>query len=253
MFKYAQTVLQLNSQLRSAGFSRSDQVEIIQAYALAAELFSARFRGCGKTFVSHLVGTASILAAHQAPMRVIVAGLLHAAYEQGDFGHSLRRGQAVDRVEMIAAIGVDAERLVDGYARMPWTAHAIKSYRREIGDLSVFRRELLFIRMANELEDHLNLSVAYCSDRVARLDRLQNIGKTMICLAYELGFSNLSTEMDEVFTENQREETCYEGLTLGSKSYLMPPRSFRRRYDNRLRAHLGRWRRAFRRPKAVSG
>ena len=82
----AQTNLQLNNQLAAAGFKVHEIQAVDLAYGAAIRLFTGRYRANGKPFSAHLVGTASILARHGASMDVIVAGLFHAAYLQGEFG-----------------------------------------------------------------------------------------------------------------------------------------------------------------------
>jgi (p)ppGpp synthase/HD superfamily hydrolase len=246
MFKYAQTILQLNNQLRHAGYSVDEQRAVINAHTLAAELFSGRFRGCGKTFIAHLVGTASILVAHQASIHVVIAGLLHAAYEQGDFGHGLRRGRAHDRSELTSIIGTAAEHLVFDYEQLPWTSATISAYAHQTEGMTNERHDVLFIRMANELEEHLDCNILYCNDAKHRLQRLDELADTMVHLSRGLGFGALATELDSAFAQCQTEKVSDALPRPGSKSYLVPPRSFSRRYDNRLRTVIGRWRRILR-------
>src|SRR5687767_15961282 len=83
---YAQTNLQLYTQLRRAGYTAEQLVPVRAGYDLAMQLFSASFRGSGKPLLAHLVGTASILAAIGQSRDIVLAGLLHAAYALGDFG-----------------------------------------------------------------------------------------------------------------------------------------------------------------------
>ena len=48
--------------------------------------FSAQYRGNGKPFIAHLVGTASLLVSRRAPLSQVLAALLHATYQAGDLG-----------------------------------------------------------------------------------------------------------------------------------------------------------------------
>jgi len=238
----AQTILQLNNQLRRTGYSEDDQRALIDAYNLAAELFSGRFRGSGKTFIAHLVGTASILVAHKSEITVVIAGLLHAAYEQGDFGHGLLRGRSQDRAEITSAIGAQAERLVHGYEQLPWTSAAIAGYAQQTIGVDGERHKLLLIRMANELEEHLDCNILYCNDARQRLQRLDELGDTMVRLTRQLGQAELADELHDAIEQCQTEKISINLPMPASKSYLAPPRSFRRRYDNRLRSVVGGWR-----------
>src|SRR5688572_20530292 len=74
---YAQTNIQLFNQLRGDGYSKADLGLVRDAYELAMLLFSGRFQPSGKSFIAHVVGTASILAWHRLPAPVVAAGLLH--------------------------------------------------------------------------------------------------------------------------------------------------------------------------------
>ena len=86
MLAVAQTILQLSNQMLRLEYSDRDLGELRVTYDLARELFSGLFRPSGKTFIAHLIGTASILANCLTDIGVVKAGLMHAAYAGGDFG-----------------------------------------------------------------------------------------------------------------------------------------------------------------------
>lgn len=243
MHKYAQTIPQLNNQMRKAGFSDDDQAAVVSAYLFAAELFSGYFRGCGKTFIAHLVGTASILVAHGASIHAVLAGLLHAAYDQGDFGHRLRRGRSRKVEEMTRTVGAEAERLVAGYHHLPWDAAAISAYASQIQPESDTQRTLLFMRLANELDEHLDGSPLYCRNKNNRLERIKEVGPEVVALANKLGHAELAIELQETFADCMAQNIASTIPIPRANSHLIPPRSFRRRYDSRLRAMVGRIRR----------
>src|SRR5437879_11925353 len=90
MHHFAQTNIQLINQLRRNGYSVTEIGSVLTSYELTMRLFTGRFRASGKTFIAHLVGTASILASLRASVALVTAGLLHAAYTSGDFGDSDR-------------------------------------------------------------------------------------------------------------------------------------------------------------------
>src|SRR5688572_5605801 len=81
----AQTNLDLYAQLYRAGYGEADLLRVRDSYMFAVGLFSDRFRATGKPFLSHLVSTASLVAAFDARVPMVVAGLLHAVYESGVF------------------------------------------------------------------------------------------------------------------------------------------------------------------------
>ncbi len=61
MRSYDQTNIQLFNQLRHAGYSQMELKLVRDAYELAMDLFTGRFQPSGKSFMAHVVGTASIL------------------------------------------------------------------------------------------------------------------------------------------------------------------------------------------------
>ena len=56
------------------------------------------------------------------------------------------------------------ERLVADYAALPWDSEAIARTQRELPRLRGTQREVIAIRLANELEDHLDLGMHYCGE-----------------------------------------------------------------------------------------
>ena len=75
MKNYAQTNLQLYTQLRRAGYSNDRLALVRSGYDLALRLCTASFRGSGKPLLAHLVGTASILASVDQSPVVVTGGL----------------------------------------------------------------------------------------------------------------------------------------------------------------------------------
>ena len=61
MYRFAQTNIQLLNQMYDLGYDEQEIAAVGKSYELAMILFTGRFRGSGKTFIAHLVGTASIL------------------------------------------------------------------------------------------------------------------------------------------------------------------------------------------------
>jgi hypothetical protein len=149
----AQTNLALYRQLHAAGFSTSDIAYISKAYELAAALFTCRFRASGKPFIAHLVGTASILIHIGADRETVAAGLLHAAYDQGQFG--IRRLR--DKMRRVRSV-IDpiAERLVYRFANLGWYEGDIETIADRIDELPPVDATVLVIQLANDLESRLD-------------------------------------------------------------------------------------------------
>jgi (p)ppGpp synthase/HD superfamily hydrolase len=78
MFPYAQTNIQLYRQLDAEGYAAADVETVARAHEVALRLFPGIYRGSGKPFIAHLVGTASVLVSLRARNPVVITGLLHA-------------------------------------------------------------------------------------------------------------------------------------------------------------------------------
>jgi len=232
MIHYAQTNIQLYNQLRDQGYSKQDINCAHEGYQLAIRLFGCLFRSSGKTFIAHLIGTASILSSVHAPVNVVVAGLLHAAYYRGDFG-DIKGGMSVrnrDRVRSV--IGHEAERLVARYETFSWTSKTLCALTDNLASLDQIDRTVVLIRLANDLEDHLTCGILYCSNAIQRKNRLKKEGELKIELAKRLGFPGLEAELGRVYQDNSKAEIpeVFHNRSSNSKSYTIIPLSFRRRF-----------------------
>ena len=83
MHTYAQTNIQLYNQMMEQGRPAGDLAMAQAAYGLACQRFAGLLRPNGKCFIAHLVGTASIAAAHGANRETIAAAILHAWISHG--------------------------------------------------------------------------------------------------------------------------------------------------------------------------
>jgi (p)ppGpp synthase/HD superfamily hydrolase len=105
MFPYAQTNLQLYRQLAGEGYAAAEIESVAGAYEVGLRLFPGTYRGSGKPFLAHLVGTASVLASLHQRTPLVVTGLLHAVYTHGEFGNGWRGMSAPKRAEIRRAVG----------------------------------------------------------------------------------------------------------------------------------------------------
>lgn len=167
--RFAQTNLALYRELTALGMSDDDLARVHNAYHLAVRLFANRFRADGRPFVTHLIGTASVIAAlgqhanSAAATDSVLAGLLHAAYAQGEFGDRHPRDHESHRAELRHALGESAEALVYAYDRLPWPpddTQAIAERARD-GALDAMEHRVLALRAANEYDDVRDLAPLY--------------------------------------------------------------------------------------------
>lgn len=229
MHNYAQTNLQLYRQLAEQGYPTSEVAGIARAYDLGLRLFPGTYRGSGKPFLAHLVGTASILGTLQARMPVIASGLLHAVYTHGEFGNGWRGISNPKRAEVREAVGEEIEDLVARYTALRWEARTIPAIRARLGALSPVEREVVLVRLANELEDHLDLGILYLADAERRLRFMQTDLPAAVEMAELLGFPSLAKSLIATFEEVSRAEVDSSLRMAETESFRLPFASHRLR------------------------
>ena len=194
-------------------------------YDLAVRLFSASFRGSGKPLLAHLVGTASILDRVAQSPAIVTAGLLHAAYALGDFGDGRFGITPVKRERVRAAVGPEIEHLVERYTNFDWNKNTIPAIRQRVDSLDQLARDVLVIRLANELEDHLDYGVLYCGNGEQRREYIRSPLNQSVDMARSLGLTTLAAELDRAFAATLAEEVP-EGLrNPHDYTYVQPPAS----------------------------
>lgn len=201
-FRYAQTHLQLDAKLRERGAPESERVAVARAHELATRLFAGQFRSSGKPFLCHLVGTASILDAHGAPPPVVLAGLLHAAYDHGEFGTGRPGATLAKRRRVREAIGGPAEAVVEAYASVHWSTWEKGEVAGRLASLAPEQRLASLVASANELEEGLDLALAWSGEarRAAGLAALELAAE----LAEAQGLGELAAELRECSDETRR-------------------------------------------------
>jgi (p)ppGpp synthase/HD superfamily hydrolase len=235
---YAQTNLQLYSQLRAAGASNEDLQRVRAGYDLAMRLFTASFRGSGKPLLAHLVGTASILAAAGQSVDIVTAGLLHAAYALGDFGDGRLGMTDAKRARVRQAVGASVEDLVARYTAFDWNRNTIPRIRERVETLSPIERQVLVIRLANELEDHLDYGVLYCGNGEKRREYIRSPLNQSVDMARALGHTQLAAELDRAFRETVSTELPLALRNPHDYTFVQPPASHSPRPKVAVRRYL---------------
>ncbi|MEB4208903.1 DUF6817 domain-containing protein [Mycobacterium sp. 94-17] len=169
------------------------------AHDLAAQLTFGMHRSQGVPFLCHLTGTASIALGEDAPVDAVAAALLHAAYILHAFDGSDRRVRPAQRSLLAREVGAGAERLVWEYHHLPWgTARALDAHLAGLATAPPAARQLLLLRLANELEDHLDLAGAYANPARAR-ERAAELGGRVVELARRLGHPLLAADLEDAY------------------------------------------------------
>jgi hypothetical protein len=195
----AQTNLQLYNQLVALSWSDEDLRRTRAAYEFADRALIGMTRRSGKPFIAHLVGTASVVADVDGRPDVVLAALLHAAYTLG--GTTLS-SKAPSRSTIRSLVGLATEALIFAYATSPWNADAFADANANLAEFDRTRRDVLLMRLANEVDEHADFAIQY-SDKGGFLrdsgDRLQ----PMAALADRLECPKLAATFRLLFDEQR--------------------------------------------------
>jgi (p)ppGpp synthase/HD superfamily hydrolase len=242
MARYAQTNLQLYSQLCQEGYTNRDLTSIVHAHELATRLFTCLYRPSGKVFIAHLIGTASILASLHTSVEAVSAGLIHSAYSEGQFGDGSKGVSRAKRKSVKRSVGPVIEEYVARYATLQWTPQSVPVIRKGLERMDLIDRTVLLIRLADELEDHLDLSALYCPDAGGRRAAIRELRCLKIEMAALLGFPTLAQDLARVFKETEEIEIPLELRKQAGpiRSFSIVPLSCRVRLSIALRCFLHR-------------
>jgi (p)ppGpp synthase/HD superfamily hydrolase len=223
---YAQTNIQLFNQLRQLGLGPSEIGNVSEAYRFAMPLFSGRFRASGKTFFAHLVGTASVVASFRRDVSLVTAGLLHAAYTHGDFGdgtHGLRDDK---RALVQAMVGARSEEYIASYTALRWSFESIPQLPAKIDSLNELSRDVVALRLANELDEYLDLGMLYCGPN----RHPRSTERAIVEIAECLGLYALADELSRAFEETRLNSLSGPLVEANApeESYIIPSSSHRR-------------------------
>jgi len=236
MTGYAQTNLELYAQMRTEGYDEAAHEGVLYGYSLAMRLFAGLHRASGKVFLAHLVGTASVLVEARTRSPLVVAGLLHAAYTHGEFGDGWR-GMTVDKRATVAAVvGDECEDLIARYTDFQWRSEALPGLRGKLSGLDSGHRDVLLMRLANELDDHLDLGVLFYADAERRLQLLEPLAPC-VDLARDLGYYRLADALSEAFDACRAAKMPVTNRPGSRGSFLVAPASHR----PSLRIRLAHW------------
>lgn len=231
MYRFAQTNIQLFNQMYDLGYEDQQTAVVTKSYELAMTLFSGQFRGSGKTFIAHLIGTASILASLRSAPAVISAGLLHAAYDSGDFGDGRRGLSPAKRDYVRAAVGAEVEEYLARYAELKWDRQAVRSIYDRLDSLSSLEKEVVLMRLANEVEDYLDLGILFCGIKKRAQAGFMDRRDTVLCdLAARLGFPEIARLLkDEIEkAENANGQQRFANIGHRDFSFFAPSLSYKR-------------------------
>ncbi len=226
----AQTNLQLYNQLLRLDYSHRDLGDLRTTYELARELFSGLFRPSGKTFIAHVIGTASILAECLVDIDIVKAGLIHAAYPGGDFGDGQKGVSSFKRNELAKTIGNRAEGIVHAYSQLLWPPEPSSDLPSLVFSEPP-TKEAVLVRLANELEEYIDLGVCYCNERARkRITPDQSLQHTLMEMARAFNHPVLVNALADAFEKASTTQVpdVARSQQLSGQSILIPPRTYQK-------------------------
>ncbi len=158
-FMPAQTNTALYVQLHALGHPIADILRVQAAYRLAIRLFNGRYRKTERAFICHAVGAASSVAHFERDVDFIIAAMLHAAYDVGQFPDG-RFGKASEphRALIRSAAGERAEDLVYRIPSLDFDTGGPE--RLASGPLPEGMEDILFLALAHEIDDLADIGLA---------------------------------------------------------------------------------------------
>jgi GT2 family glycosyltransferase len=147
-----QSLYGLLTQVFAQGYTQADLDLLTKAHNAAMTLFVGGFRPCTRPFTAHCIGTASALVAFGFAPRVVVAGLLHAAYSHAPLGPQPHAALSELSARIRDTFGDRTEQLVRRYARFQQAPEAWRD-AHPIDTLTVDDAETVAIAIANEIDE----------------------------------------------------------------------------------------------------
>ncbi|MBU3676333.1 MAG: HD domain-containing protein [Chitinophagaceae bacterium] len=141
-----QTNLELYEQMRlSSYYTIQDIQRIHDAYFFTLSKVNGMYRGSGKPFICHLVGTCSILAALGCPIEILESGLMHALY-QNRVGFDFETNIGTRRTIITEKFGAQVDRIIAEYTDF-------ELVKIDQVQFESHRRSVILILLADTLED----------------------------------------------------------------------------------------------------
>ncbi|MEH6552192.1 MAG: glycosyltransferase [Pseudomonadales bacterium] len=165
-FRCAQTNIELYNQCIAMHYSERDLQLIKAACEMATKEFNGLYRGSGKPFISHCVGTASILAHFRSSAQMIAAGLLHSFYEFS----SISEKDNTARQYLANLMGAKTEHMIFAYNTLKPTLKPEPRLLSSPNLMALTAAKNSLLQMANYLDELLDNSLAYSGKTTPELE-----------------------------------------------------------------------------------
>lgn len=144
-----------------AGYDSTELTLLANAYHVAHVIMDGGYRPCGRPFINHLVGTASVLVRYGFRAETVAAGLLHSAYSHCP-PHAEGTQAALQAVcAELGGVGSVLERRVRAYTLRAPLVNPRLATSPALPRLTLLEAEALAIAAANEVDMHLSGEFRY--------------------------------------------------------------------------------------------
>jgi hypothetical protein len=161
---------------------------------------------------------------------------LHAAYKHGAFPNGQKGPTDQNRKTIRDLLGEEVEELLFKYYSFLWETHNLGLIQESISDLFEVDRDVLLIRLANDLEDKMDVGVLFCQDAQGRQRSIRQNGPIRITLARKLGYPQLADQLaaaNDDILHSTRPPILRKGNG-GRSDFFVIPLSYRRRFGGWL-------------------
>jgi hypothetical protein len=151
-----QTLSGLYELATSRGYRQAEWTPVEQAYRASMMLLNGAFRPCGRPFINHAVGTASVLMHYELSHVVVAAGLLHAAYTHCPPWPGEPQDSIGKVAHLLAGHGSPLDNIVRGYTRRVRRGQELMRSPHPGSEITTRDAAVLAVAAANEVDMHLS-------------------------------------------------------------------------------------------------
>jgi len=146
---------------QARGCTADEMLLLGRCYRIALGLCEGMFRPCGRPFINHLVGTASVLLFYGCVVQTAMAGMLHAAFSHGRRPRSPEADGEISRlIGQLGHLGDRAANVAQRYDRRHSIFSGIEDKDVHPSRLPIGVAEIYLLEAANDVDMHLSLEVA---------------------------------------------------------------------------------------------
>jgi len=169
LFAPRQTNTGLYAQLHEAGYSSSALRDTQRTYRLTCRLFNGKYRKTERPFVCHAVGAASSVARFDGRLTYLLAAMLHATYDSGQFPDGRVGGASVrHRAWLAKQVGEAVETIVHRYDRFAFDRGEPERLLRDGFDDA--DADLVLLALAHEVDDLLDFGLSFARKYGAEIE-----------------------------------------------------------------------------------